>query len=133
MKFWLFFVLSLLQVLNSIKLGQMQSNLLNQIAEKRKLLMNIYKENQIQKKPETHIETKHVEGINKKLDLIIDNINKVSEENKKLKIMLKTLVDMQFYTFQKVKDLKKDKPVVDYSRINYKPQKAFEVKEERNY
>ena len=106
----------------------MQNELLNQIAEKRQLLMNMYKQNQIQKKPEPHVEIQEIHGINKKLDLIIENINKVTEENKKMKTLIKTLVDMQFYTFQKVKDLKNNRNNV--SPIKYKPQKAYEVREE---
>ena len=38
-----------------------------------------------------------------KINTLIENIQKLETENQKLKPLLKTIVDMQFYTFQKIK------------------------------
>jgi hypothetical protein len=55
-----------------------------------------------------------------KLNTIIDKMQKLEEENKKLKPLLKTIVDMQFYTFQKIKDYQKtiDQLISDKGRKN---------------
>ncbi len=42
-----------------------------------------------------------------KFNTLVDNIQKISDENKKLGSLLKTIADMQFYTFQKIKDYQK--------------------------
>lgn len=42
-----------------------------------------------------------------KLNTILDKMQKLEEENQKLKPLLKTIVDMQFYTFQNIKDYQK--------------------------
>ena len=42
-----------------------------------------------------------------KFNTLVENIQKISDENKKLGSLLKTIADMQFYTFQKIKDYQK--------------------------
>lgn len=42
-----------------------------------------------------------------KLNTILDKMQKLEEENQKLKPLLKTIVDMQFYTFQNIKGYQK--------------------------
>lgn len=42
-----------------------------------------------------------------KFNTLVENIQKISDENKKFGSLLKTIADMQFYTFQKMKDYQK--------------------------
>lgn len=50
-----------------------------------------------------NISSNNLSQMDQKINNLLDSVQKVLTENQKLKPLLKTIVDMQFFTFQKIK------------------------------